>query len=303
MTSIHLDALPDAASAGRICALAAQVEREAEAWLTRYDDLVEPELLGPLALAFAFASPWCTPAQLALHNHFELWVFALDKAIDSDAKSKDEVDGIVRRCAAVTEGLPHDPADQLATALADILGALRARPLWDSLGPLWISLAQRTFDGMAIEWTVAAAVLAGEKTPTFEEYLANSDSCAFRLIRLTEWISVGDQHIPDHIDHLMTAAWHAEISSRLTNDLRTHERERDNIDLNALMLGIDEEEVRDRIAREELCCREAFGSLSPDVARPALSLQRILAFGNAFYETSDFRPGAAGGALPTGGGS
>jgi hypothetical protein len=290
MPVLSIDALPDARITGKICALAAEVQREAESWAARYGKLIEFEYIAPITLAFAFSSPWSTAEQLRLHTRIELWVFVLDKAIDCDARSRDEVEDIVRRCRGVIDGAPPDPSDLLATALADIIADLRSATLWQPLEALWKWLTCRTLDGMLLEWITAESVLNGATPPTLDEYLSNSDSCAFRLIRLTEWISTGDVALLPHVETLMSAAWHAEISSRLTNDLRTHEREKGQTDLNALMLGVSEREITTRIRQATERCADMLRPLASNSVYPAISLERVLSFGNGFYETTDFRP-------------
>jgi hypothetical protein len=283
------DDFPDARAAGRICASAEQTQRLIAPWLRRHA-WIERGYVTPVVAAYAFSRPWQPPAQLAVSVQFELWVFGADKRIDTDATTRAEVADLVSRWSAVAAGEPPDPDEPHGVALAELLARITDSPLWPGLRTRWEQLFRRTFDGMLTEWTDAEELMSGGPAPTLERYLANSDSCGFRLIRLTDWLVEGDRAALTHIGELMAAAWHGQLSSRLTNDLRTHERERDTIDLNVIKLGCSTDRVVGIIDRAAVDMAEILSPLLEAAARPAIALDRILSFGNGFYETTDFRP-------------
>ena len=281
---------PDARQAGQICGVAMQTQRVVEHWACGYEDLIESTYIAPVTTAFAFAWPWLTSDQLLVPLQFELWVFAADKAIDTDARTQSEVEDIVNRLNSVVDGAQPAKDDVLSLALFGLVKAISSSRLWNKLAEEWITLFHRTFTGMVEEWVDAATLAATGQPPTFDKYLANSDSCGFRIIRLTEWICSQEQSVVDHFDRLMDAAWNGEMSSRLTNDLRTHEREKDQIDLNAVKIGVPEEQIRGKIQQATRRSEELLGPLLSQGVHPAMALTRILEFGNGFYEKTDFRP-------------
>jgi hypothetical protein len=286
---VQIGCLPDAADAGRICARAFLVQQSIKAWLL-LNDWIEESYVGPVTAAYAFAYPWLSVSKLALCVQFELWIFGADKLIDTDASSRAEVLDRVTRWIRIGQGEVAAGDDRASLALIDLRHRFAESSLWAALGKRWERLFRQTFEGMIEEWDGATALVSGCRPPTIAQYLANSDSCGFRLIRFTDWIVSADPSAADHINRLTTAAWHAQISSRLTNDLHTHERERDQIDLNAIKLGWELTDIVGLITRETRTLDELLAPLIDRSIRPAAALQRILAFGNAFYECSDFRP-------------
>jgi hypothetical protein len=286
---MQIDGLPDAGDAGRTCARAFLVQQAIKPWLLD-NDWIERGYVGPVTAAYAFAYPWLSVSQLALCVQFELWIFGADKLIDTDATSRADVVDLVARWIRVGQGEVPAVDDPPGLALTDLRRRFAESCLWPTLGERWERLFRRTFEGMIEEWDGAVALMSGRPTPTIAEYLANSDSCGFRLIRLTDWIVSADPSVGHHIRLLTAAAWHAEVSSRLTNDLHTHERERDQIDLNVIKLGYDVDDVVSLIDQETRTVDKVIAPLIDHSIGPAIALQRILRFGNGFYELSDFRP-------------
>jgi hypothetical protein len=271
-----------------MCGRAYAIQQALEPWLSQESTWIERQYVTPVIHAYAFAGPWLSSSQLLLSLQFELFVFGVDKLIDTDATSRREVEEYVESWTIVARGGIPREADRPGVALEKIREQLSESTLWPALGGCWEQLFSATFRGMLEEWDSAAALHDGH-APTFDEYLANSDSCGFRIIRMTDWIASEEAAVRAHLEILMEASWHAEIASRLTNDLRSHAREKDHIDLNAIKLGAAPEQI---VARADEARQKMTELLDPLLRRsvpPAVFLDRILRFGNAFYEIADFR--------------
>ena len=279
----------DPALAGRITAVGVELQRETRAWYAKHGDLLDPEMASLIALAYAFASPWRRAGELRLCVLMNIWVSEVDDVIDRQAHSEGEIDDVVTRCLACAAGAVA-PTDRLTTTLAGICDELRARPLWPRLGALWHECLLRMLDTMRFEWRSAADLAGGLPAPTFDTYIANSDGCGFLFLRLTDWLSTEGADLLPQLEQLMAAAAEGQVAARLRNDLGTWRREQDLVDLNALKLGVSEEEVAAVIAERTARCHELLRPLLAADVAPARYLKRILAFGNAFYETTDFRP-------------
>ncbi|WP_163567234.1 terpene synthase family protein [Fodinicola feengrottensis] len=282
--------LPDARVAGQISGRAFQAHRRLGPWLAQHASWINDGYVAPVTSAYAYAAPWLTSDEMDLALRFELWVFGTDELVDSRAQTRSEVDTLVSRWVTVAHGAEPEPTDLPSVALADILARLRTSPLWTVFGERWRDLFENTYQGMVQEWAGAERLATTGHGPKMAEYVANSDSCGFRLIRVTDWLAGGDHAAVDHANRLLTAAWHAEIASRLTNDLASHQREADQTDLNAVKLGATAAQIGKYIEDATARCDDLLGPLVTAQVRPALWLQRILRFGNGFYQHADFRP-------------
>ena len=281
-------AVPDARAAGRLCALATETQRRVEDWSQQFPGLLGQPYIAPVTSAFAFAYPWCTSGDLLPPLAFELWIFAVDKVIDDDLASASEVEKFVHQLTTTaTTGAPTGGSVH-EHALVNLLDHLAGADLWPALRQRWLALFETTFTGMLTERLDIERIQASA-TLTFDDYVANSDSCAFRLIRLATWILSEDQQVLDHLETLMTAAWFGQVSSRLTNDLATCHREHPEHDLNATQIT-SPAAIRATVRDADQRSQDLLGPLLDAAVRPAIGLDRILAFGNGFYETTDFRP-------------
>ncbi|MEU8054190.1 terpene synthase family protein [Micromonospora haikouensis] len=288
------DQLSAAAEQGRICALAAQGQRDLQRQAARYPDLFagrafDAALFSNIALAIAFGAPWCTAEQLRLTNRMVLWGFALDWRIDYLAKSRADVDRVVAGALAVAEGASPDADDPLGRLLAELRDDLAAVPAFAELGDAWRAAVRRTVTAMAREWHwKTARERDGAPLPGFTEYLANADNLACTVVNVAHWIWTGDAETHRRLDRLVTVSDEVQRVLRLVNDLATYERDLEWGDLNALLLVDDRAEVDQRIVELVERCTELLAPLAGGCPLQAAYLARQIGFSSGFYRSADF---------------
>lgn len=305
--------LQKAVEAGRTAALAADCQRDLRKWADSYPVLFsarpfDPRLFSTVALANAFGVPWESADRLRIAARASLWVFAADWVVDYVAKTRVEVETVVRECLAVPEshgpGVPPgsardgtgpSPAAELARCLADIQSDLATVPAFDVHKGLWRDQLRRYLTAMAREWEWKALFTAGGRAPgtgsgmpDFERYLANADNFGSSLVNVAHWIFTGDERTFAHLDELWTVSEEVQRVLRLLNDLATYERDLTWGDLNSLMLGVDRAIVTKRIAAIVEDCRELLGPLRKTCPVDALYLERQIGYSTGFYGVTDY---------------
>jgi hypothetical protein len=291
-TAGHRAELAAAAEYGRVCAVAAEGQRDLRRCAATYAELFpadpfDPALFNAVALANACGSPTLAASRLRFANRSALWVFAVDWAIDYRAASREEVRDIVRRCLAVAGGAEPAPADGLARFLGDIRDSLVALPAFDTLSPFWREELRRMLDAMAREWDWNSAGGANTTLPTFDEYLANADNFGSSFVNVSLWIAVGDGS-PGQLNQLVAAGREVQRVLRLLNDLATYDRDLRWGDLNALMLGVTRADVTRRIAELVERCRDLLLPLRETESHMVSYLERQIGFSMGFYGVSDY---------------
>lgn len=272
---------------GRACALAVAGGRELARTAARYDGLF-PErsfdagLYGSLALAGAFGSPWATVAELRVVNRASLLVFAVDRLIDEEATSKEEVTVLVGECLAAADGVA--PTGQAAAFVADLRAELAGSPGFAALEPAWRDRLERMLGAMAREWEWSRS----PHPPGREEYLANADSCGAFFIGVSHWIHTGLAGAPEDLDRLRPAGEAVQRFLRLLNDVATRGREAGFGDVNAFTLGMTPGEVRDRMAVLAGEAAELIEPLRAAYPRAAAYLAWQIDYSAGFYGLSDF---------------
>ncbi|MFI2663878.1 terpene synthase family protein [Micromonospora carbonacea] len=288
------DQLSAAAEQGRICALAAQGQRDLQRHADRYPDLFagrafDATLFSSIALAIAFGAPWCTAEQLRVTNRMVLWGFALDWRIDYLATSRADVDRVVAGALAVAEGASPDADDPLGRLLAGLRDDLAESPAFAESGDAWRAAVRRTVTAMAREWDwKTARDRDGAPLPGFTEYLANADNLACTVVNVAHWIRTGDAETHRRLDRLVTVSDEVQRVLRLVNDLATYERDLEWGDLNALLLVDDRAEVDQRIVELVERCTELLAPLSGGCPLQAAYLARQIGFSSGFYRSADF---------------
>lgn len=274
-------------AAGRTCALAVAGGRDLERFAARYDGLFPREsfdsgLYSSLAMAGAFGAPWAGVAGLRAVNRASLLVFAVDRLVDEEAASRDEVAALTGTCLAAAAGNP--PGSPLARFVADLRAELATVPAFAALEADWRDRLERLLTAMAREWEWSR----GEGEPGPEEYLANADSSGALFIAVSHWIYTGEVSGPGDLARLRAAGETVQRYLRLLNDLATHRRESASGDVNALSLGMTADEVT---ARMTVLSREAATLIEPlreDLPRAAEYLWWQLHYSPGFYGLSDF---------------
>lgn len=298
--------LQKAIEAGTRAALAADCQRDLQEWAESYPALFparpfDARLFSTVALANAFGVPGETPDRLRIATRTSLWVFAADWVVDYAAKTRSEVEEVVRSCGAVPEQHGAAPALQnegssaaaeLARSLSDIQADLATVPAFEVHKGMWRDQLRRYLAAMALEWNWKAVRAhrdrCGGSVLTFERYLANADNFGSSLVNIGHWIFTGDRSTLDHLDELWKVSEEVQRILRLLNDLATYERDLAWGDLNALMLGVDRATVGGRITLLVDECRELLRPLRETCPAQAAYLERQIGYSTGFYGITDY---------------
>jgi hypothetical protein len=290
-----VDEVLSAAEHGRICALAAECQRDLQACVDAYPTLFpgrpfDARLFSTVSMANAFGSPWATAPELRMAIRTSMWNFAADWQIDYVAKARAEVDGLIARCLAVADGAQPAAGEPITDFLADILGELAKVPGAEAGLVLWRDQLERWLAAMAREWEWKAGAGSEDGTPlpTFEDYVANADNFGTTWVNLSHWIASGDRSALEHLQELWEASQEVQRVLRLLNDLATYQRDLDWGDLNAMMLGVDRAGVTARIEVLVRNSRELIRPLRTSCPRPAMYLERQIGFSTGFYGLTDY---------------
>ncbi|MFR9779464.1 terpene synthase family protein [Micromonospora sp. MS34] len=286
------DELREAFEHGRVCALAAQGQRDLQRCMAEHPDLLgagpfDAALASSIALAMAFSAPWCDATELRLTNRFVLWGFALDWQVDHEIRSIGELDMLVRRQLAVADGAPAEPDDPLGRFLAELRAELAAVPAFATLSGEWRDAAERTLVAMRREWRWRAAGSDAGR-PGLDEYLANADNLGCTVVNVAHWIRNGGPAAHTRLGPLVAASDAVQRALRLVNDLGTYERDRRWGDLNALMLVTDRSVVERELAARMRQAMALVDELRPQHPREAAYLTRQLGHTSGFYRFTDF---------------
>jgi hypothetical protein len=278
-----IDPVAAAREHGKICALAADSQRDLQKCESTYAGLFpkafDARLYSAISLANAFGSPWSTAGQLRIANLTSLWIFAADWLVDYVATTQDEIDRLVLGCMTVADGGPATPDIPLTGFLLDIRDELAgvSGPL-----PIWREQLRRYFEAVSLEWNWKKS----GALPSFEVYLDNADNFGSTWVNLSHWTHTG---VPvDRIAELWPVSQEVQRILRLLNDLATHQRDQEWGDLNALMLGVTPAEVGARITALVSHCRALVAPLRETCPEQALYLERQIGYSTGFYGTTDY---------------
>ncbi|NLU80637.1 terpene synthase [Micromonospora sp. HNM0581] len=286
--------LEHTAEQGRICSVAARGQRDLQERVASYpalfpDPPVDATMLSALALSTAFIAPWCSATELRTANHTSLWVTAEDWRIDSQVTSAPEATATVAACLAVAAGSAPADDDQLTQFLADIRDDLAATPLFARLRHLWQGELRRMLDAELQEWTWRARRnTEPADLPSAGDYLANAAGYGATWVNVSHWIATGAVRTEEHLTALTTASYEVEKVLRLVNDLASYDRDVKAGDLNILMLGVDEHEVRRQAVHQADLCQKLLDPLVETSPQEVTYLRRVLGFTTGFYHGTDF---------------
>lgn len=281
------------AEQGRICSVATRGHRDLQERVASYpalfpDPPVDGAMLSALAMSTAFIAPWCTAAELRTANRTSLWVTAEDWRIDSEIISLEEATATVAACLAVAEGGAPAADDQLTQFLADIRDDLTVTPGFARLGHLWRDELRRMLDAELREWQWRANSASGTALPSADEYLANAAGYGATWVNISHWIATDAVETEEQLAALATASYAVEKVLRLVNDLASYKRDVKGGDLNILMLGLDEEQVRKQAVDQADQCQKLLDPLTKVSPRQVAYLRRVLDFTVGFYHGTDF---------------
>jgi hypothetical protein len=280
---------------GRTCALAVRCQRDLQKCAATHRELFPAEVFdsaffSALSLTTAFCSPWETAERLTMVNKAALWVFALDRLVDTVATSGAEIARIERDCLTVAGGTTSPAGTPLGRLLAEVRAELAGAPGFDRLHPVWERELRRMLSAMAREWRWSAkgALDGAPEPPTFDEYLDNADSFGSAFVNVSHWIFTGDARTEEELARLSAAGGEVQRYLRLLNDLATHRRELVLGDLNVLGLGVGRAKVTERMAGIARRARELIDALRPEFPRPAEYLDLQIGYNVGFYGGADY---------------
>ncbi|GAA0351694.1 terpene synthase family protein [Actinoallomurus spadix] len=281
-----------AVAIGRVCAVAGRAQREAREWAARYEGLFgakpfDATLFNTVCLCTAFSAPWLDAAELRMTNRVAVWSFGADWLIDYVATSRAEVRDVVARCLAVADGAPAPDGDDLARALAGIRDDLASSAAFPALRDVWREELHRFLTAMAVEWDWNAARGDGP-APAFADYLNNTDNLGFSFAFVSHWAATAEPPPAEDVPAILAASREAQRTMRLINDLGTYERDLSWGDLNALMLGVTERDVREHLAVIGTRFRTLLEPLRAAHPRLAAYMERQVDFCEGFQELTDY---------------
>lgn len=264
-----------------------EVLQRLEEWAQPYGTTFDSRRFSAMVQAAYCSMPEASVDRLALTARFPIWVYAIDDRLDSPDITDDELETLVAACRGAVDGASCIGSDPLVSTLAELRSELMRSPLFEHLRAPWELALHQMLIGMRFECYAGRQLAMGLSTPSLEEYLVHAaHSIAVPAHVLTTWIVTEDASLPEHLDELMKALHEAASAIRLANDLRTVDKEVAEENLNALMLGLTQTELVDRLQGHSNSCQTI---LSPmlGLSEAARCLARTLAFSLEFYQCAN----------------
>ncbi|MEU2430171.1 terpene synthase family protein [Streptomyces sp. NPDC007861] len=257
MTTGNADQLPNPEACAPVCAHAVHLISDLRSWNQRYGGVVSDVRLTGIGMFTAFIAPWLGPEELAPTARVVAWCCALDDYADNKETSPEEVATLIDVCRRVLNGEPPDTADPIVGALAAVRAGVAGRRLPAAHARAWNRSLDRVLSATLFECEARHHIATGLPAPSVEDYLARSTgSILVEVFALNLCIAEGRKDAVSQLTALAEALSHAEYAVRLANDLASHRRERAAGDINAIMLGMGQEEARRRVAAHTGRCRE-----------------------------------------------
>lgn len=231
-----LDACPPGERA-RILERTREVHARLADWAKPYG-IFPPVRFPAIAISMAAAAPWLGAGPLVEMAMIPTWIYAIDDAFDQRVFTAVERAPRVARYAAIAAGRLRPPAgDAYASALEELTARLAAYPQWRACSGDWAANCRRMLAGMAFECDVADRIRAGGAAPSLRTYLQHGlHSIGVPLYLTGAWVIDSCPEADAHLEALRRLARAAGRAVRLANDLRTHEKEAGEGNLNAIML-------------------------------------------------------------------
>ncbi|WP_335581567.1 DUF4334 domain-containing protein [Streptomyces sp. KLMMK] len=273
-----------------------------ENWLKELALPVDPVLVPLMCLQTAFSTPWLPSESCYQVSRLMLWLMAIDNVLDAPG-SAGGTEARVRGWRRVLDGRAGGEGDPVALALAEIAEALRrdGRP---ELTAVWRESMHQTLTGMTLENAAARTAAAGGGLPDLTDYLLHGAwSIGVEQQVTALWALMGEPGLSLRLPVLRGALRQAATAIRLLNDLRGHHRERSEGKVDALTIGLGEQEAHRRAEAEIEGCRRALAPLAGAGYGSAVALERVVLWHARMYRRFDpVRPGrAAARPLPGGG--
>ncbi|MGW1072137.1 terpene synthase family protein [Streptomyces sp. NPDC002537] len=237
-----------------------------------------------------------------------LWTFAVDDLFDEGRLTFEELQ---QRCHAWQILARHDhlgPPDDtpLSAVLLGIVRELRRYPLFPALRAVWAEALTEVLTGMLREHRWRDRHRSTGTLPSLRAYRVNGmRSIGGPICLWTVIAMLGDPSVPHRLGPLRRLERAACLAIRLANDLRTHEREAAQGDINAVTLhyaaarrtgqGHDRalSTARANVLREMRAELDRCAALRPLVATatgaPEALLTETALFACSFYAVQDVR--------------
>ncbi|MEU7638295.1 DUF4334 domain-containing protein [Streptomyces sp. NPDC039016] len=282
-----------------------------EIWLKGLGLPVSTALVPVMCLQTAFFTPWLPSETCYQISRLTVWLMAIDNVLDapddrnaSDSVGPDATDARVRTWHRVLAGHENgsDSVDPMTRALAEIAADLHhhGRP---ELLAHWRESMHQTLRGMDRERAAARRTAAGGGAPRLTDYLTHGAWTIGVEQQVTAlWALMDEPGLPRRLPVLLGALRQAAITIRLLNDLRGHHREQQEGKVDALALGLSEQEAHERAEAALDACRRALAPLTAAGYGSAVALERVVLWHARMYHRFDpVRPGrAVSGPLPGG---
>ncbi len=276
--------LPDPVASATAGATTLQVTRSLQRWAARFPTVVDPDLVLPVALTHTFCCPWLKSRELLVGCRAALWVFHVDDIVE-------KVPLDIPRLLDIAAGAAPDPGTPTEVVLSDLRDELAGRPLFDTMGDLWMGTLNGLLTGLMWERDAALALAAGAPAPSVTEYLKYAVTIGSAFIRSSIWVASENTDLLPGLKVLTAGLSEAVVAVRLANDLATYERElTEPASLNILMLqDIDEPWVHREIQQRRARCADILAPVIQE-KNAAAGVLRLIDYTTTFYLSTDYRP-------------
>jgi hypothetical protein len=291
----------------RILWLADAVARDLDRWAASYP-LIRRVRAYPLALSVAAAESYGSVEAISSTARLSLWVFTLDDVFDEEVWPEAELMSHVDLYRAIALGEQSvTRGDSLEAALTDVRDDLARYPLFGQVGAEWAQALTGTIDGMIQEvlWRQAYRLYGPDALPSYAEYVSTGlYSIGGPPHVWAGLITTGDPSTPCHLEHLHKLERIACTCIRLANDLRSQQKEREEENVNSLVIlseslresGVShveahrQAEARVRADVSAGLAHLEFHRTSPrtDTGRPEATIADIARFVCEFYDSHDY---------------
>ncbi|MFI5987872.1 terpene synthase family protein [Streptomyces sp. NPDC051555] len=217
--------------------IAAEVAAEALTWAADHP-YIDTVRITPLAYLLTRAAPFETTPALSLQTRTTLWIFAIDDLFDHPNAELPDLQRFSADCRGIlTRDLPG--SGPLSNCLTGLRHELAGYPLFAPLQHLWTSAITTLLRSMLDEatWREDLRRLGPSALPPLTRYLRSArHSIGAPAHMRTVLVTTPDPSTPHHLPHLLRLERHASLAVRLANDLRTHEREATEGNVNAVSI-------------------------------------------------------------------
>lgn len=196
------------------------------------------------ALAFATVVLPLSPVDYLPLSKLTFWVFGVDDITDERLVTLADIRDKAKEWCALAKNRSSNKqgvynSDQLTTLLLEIRDELSKYDLFESLGGHWTSSLQDVLDGIVREYEYGQAYMAqgADALPPLDEYLYYGQRSSGTLLwSLTAVIILGDPSVLENFESIDVAIQSAGTALRLYNDLKSFDKERQEGNINSVVI-------------------------------------------------------------------